>query len=56
MASIIEKSMQSPEVKKTFATISVEPDFKGPAELAAYMTAYSGRMADVIKRNQIKLS
>ena len=56
MASIIEKSMQSPEVKKTFATISVEPDFKGPGELAAYMKAYSGRMADVIKRNQIKLS
>ncbi|NCV70286.1 MAG: tripartite tricarboxylate transporter substrate binding protein, partial [Betaproteobacteria bacterium] len=56
MAAIIEKSMQNPEVKKTFATISVEPEFKGPAELAAYMKAYSAKMSDVIKRNQIKVS
>lgn len=56
MANIIEKSMQNPEVKKTFATISVEPEFKGPSDLAAYMKAYSSRMADVIKRNQIKVS
>jgi len=56
IANIIEKSMQNPEVKKTFATISVEPEFKGPSDLAAYMKAYSSRMADVIKRNQIKVS
>ncbi|NDE93817.1 MAG: tripartite tricarboxylate transporter substrate binding protein [Betaproteobacteria bacterium] len=56
MAGIIEKSMQNPEVKKTFATISVEPEFKGPSDLTAYMKAYSSRMADVIKRNQIKVS
>lgn len=56
LAGIIEKSMQTPDVKKTFVTISVEPEFKGPSDLTAYMKAYSSRMADVIKRNQIKVS
>jgi len=56
MAGIIEKAMLNPEVKKTFSTISVEPEFKGPTDLAAYMKGYSARMSDVIKRNQIKVS
>lgn len=56
LASILEKSMPSESVKQTMATNSVEPDFRNAADLTAYLKAISTRFADVIRRNNIKLS
>jgi len=56
LAAILEKSMPGEAVKQTMATISVEPDFRSAADLTAYLKAISTRFADVIRRNNIKLS
>jgi tripartite-type tricarboxylate transporter receptor subunit TctC len=56
LAGILEKSMPSEAVKQTMASISVEPDFRSAAELTAYLKAVSMRFADVIRRNNIKLT
>lgn len=56
LAGALAGSMQDAEFLKSFATISVEPEFKGPAQFTEYLRAYTSRIADVITRNQIKIS
>jgi len=56
LAGILERSMPSEAVKQTMTTISVEPDFRSAAELTTYLRTVSTRFADVIRRNNIKLS
>jgi tripartite-type tricarboxylate transporter receptor subunit TctC len=54
LTSVLEKAMQTPDMKKAFDGISIEIDFRKPDDFNKYLKMISASFADVIRRGNIK--
>ena len=54
LTGVLEKAMQTPEMKKAFDGISIEIDYRKPEDFSKYLKMISSSFADVIRRGNIK--
>ncbi len=55
IASAVEKSMQSPEVRERIAAVGLEVDYRRGEEFTRYLKEQKARFADIIKTGNIKV-
>ena len=54
LTSVLEKAMQTPEMKKAFDGIAIEIDFRKNEDFTRYLKMVSSVFSDVIRRGNIK--
>lgn len=54
LTGVLEKAMQTPEMKKAFDGIAIEIDYRKPDDFSKYLKMISASFSDVIRRGNIK--
>ena len=54
LTGVLEKAMQTPEMKKAFDGIAIEIDYRKPDDFNKYLKMISASFSDVIRRGNIK--
>ena len=55
IASVLETTMQAPDVRERIAGISMEVDYRRTEEFSRYLKEQQARFADIIKKGNIKI-
>lgn len=54
LTGVLEKAMQTPEMKKAFDGIAIEIDYRKPEDFSKYLKMISSSFSEVIRRGNIK--